>query len=415
VFGGSLYFVENGGHCARSINLATTIVSTVAGQCGTSGYGGDGGSPLVALLNSPTAIAVDSSGRVFIADSGNKRIRMVSANGAVITTLVDFTIEGLSVIDLSFDLQSSYLYWVSSSILGRVNLAGQVTQVIVQPGATIFKGVSAVPGYAHLVSVIDSTNAAWLIDCLNVALATTLTEKVGTTGASNALSVAAIPGAILVGQSNGKFKRFYNLLPIDALTFSIFGADTIAVDFQGYNVTTPQSIIPKVFNAQNATCGFGINTASTGLSCPAKVGAPRGMSITQSTPASNTVYYANNAGHTIEQLDSAAMTSATVFGTRGMSGTATNLLNSPTSQQSMTPTRQCTSPTTATIDSCGSPLPLAMRTSRLKPTRRRHGPFETLRSRIDPTSREDLDCGSSESTTPWLRRRPSSDTWTFRR
>jgi len=331
VFGGSLYFVENGGHCARSINLATTIVSTVAGQCGSSGYGGDGGSPLVALLHSPTAIAVDSSGRVFIADSGNKRIRMVSANGAVITTLVDFTVEGLSVIDLSFDFQSSYLYWVSSNILGRVNLAGQVTQVILRPGGPTFQGVSAVPGYAHLVSVIDSTNTASLIDCLNVALATTLTEQVGTTSPSNALSVAAIPGAILIGQSNGKFERFYNLLPIDALTFSIFGADTIAVDFQAYTGTSPHSIIPKAFNAQNATCGFGINAPPSTLSCPANVGAPRGMSITQSTPASNTVYYANNAGHTIEQLNLGATSSTIVFGTRGMSGTGTSLLNSPTS------------------------------------------------------------------------------------
>ena len=52
-------------------------ISTVAGD-GVSGNGGDGGQPTAALLLSPQGVAVDGSGNLFIADSGNNVIRKVT-------------------------------------------------------------------------------------------------------------------------------------------------------------------------------------------------------------------------------------------------------------------------------------------------------------------------------------------------
>jgi hypothetical protein len=49
------------------------------------GFAGDGGPATEAALNSPTAIAIDSDGSLYIADAGNRRVRTVS-NG-VITTI----------------------------------------------------------------------------------------------------------------------------------------------------------------------------------------------------------------------------------------------------------------------------------------------------------------------------------------
>lgn len=55
---------------------ADEIITTVAGT-GTSGYAGDAGPATAALLSGPAALAVAATGRLFIADAGNQRIRSV--------------------------------------------------------------------------------------------------------------------------------------------------------------------------------------------------------------------------------------------------------------------------------------------------------------------------------------------------
>ena len=57
------------------------IVNTTGGR----GFGGDQGPALAAALNDPQGLAVDKAGNLFIADSGNYRIRKVSANGVINT------------------------------------------------------------------------------------------------------------------------------------------------------------------------------------------------------------------------------------------------------------------------------------------------------------------------------------------
>jgi hypothetical protein len=55
---------------------STNMVYTFAGT-GTSGYTGDGSAATSAALNNPSAVAVDSRGNVYVADSGNHALRMV--------------------------------------------------------------------------------------------------------------------------------------------------------------------------------------------------------------------------------------------------------------------------------------------------------------------------------------------------
>jgi len=83
---GNLYVLDPSNLRVRMVNAKTGIISTVAGN-GTMGSGGDGGVATSAQLNGPTAIALDAAGNLFIADAMNYRIRKVSANGGVITTV----------------------------------------------------------------------------------------------------------------------------------------------------------------------------------------------------------------------------------------------------------------------------------------------------------------------------------------
>jgi NHL repeat len=79
---GNIYVADRDNHRIRRIDLTGTI-TTVAGN-GEQGFFGDGGAATSASLNTPTAVAVDSNGNIYIADSNNNRIRVVT--GGTIST-----------------------------------------------------------------------------------------------------------------------------------------------------------------------------------------------------------------------------------------------------------------------------------------------------------------------------------------
>jgi DNA-binding beta-propeller fold protein YncE len=82
---GNLFIADSGHSRIRKVDVHGTI-TTVAGNW-LSDYSGDGGNAAGASLQGPTGVAVDAAGNLFIADSGNNRVRQVGTNG-VITTVV---------------------------------------------------------------------------------------------------------------------------------------------------------------------------------------------------------------------------------------------------------------------------------------------------------------------------------------
>ena len=82
---GNLYIADSLNNRIRMVN-SSQIISTVAGD-GNSDYGGDNGPATQAALDHPFGIAVDSDGDIFIADSYNNRIREVNHTTGQITTI----------------------------------------------------------------------------------------------------------------------------------------------------------------------------------------------------------------------------------------------------------------------------------------------------------------------------------------
>jgi uncharacterized protein (TIGR03437 family) len=80
---GNLYIADFSNQVVRKVSAGGTI-STIAGT-GIAGYAGDNGPAAQALLNAPSGVAVDSSGNVFVADSGNHVVRKISSNGTITT------------------------------------------------------------------------------------------------------------------------------------------------------------------------------------------------------------------------------------------------------------------------------------------------------------------------------------------
>ena len=73
---GSLYIADTDNSCIRKLDGAGNL-TTVAGVCGTPGYGGDGHAAKDALLTRPFGIDVAPDGTLYIADTYNHRIRKV--------------------------------------------------------------------------------------------------------------------------------------------------------------------------------------------------------------------------------------------------------------------------------------------------------------------------------------------------
>jgi sugar lactone lactonase YvrE len=84
---GNLFITDSGNHRVRRVNAQTKRMTTVAGGSGGGPYDGDNKPATQARLWSPDDVAVDAAGNLFISDFGNNRIRRVSAQTGLITTV----------------------------------------------------------------------------------------------------------------------------------------------------------------------------------------------------------------------------------------------------------------------------------------------------------------------------------------
>ena len=78
----NVYIADTLDNAVRKVNNGT--ITTLAGF-GTPGFSGDGGPATAAKLQSPSAVAVDAAGDVFVADTGNHRVRKIDPLGVITT------------------------------------------------------------------------------------------------------------------------------------------------------------------------------------------------------------------------------------------------------------------------------------------------------------------------------------------
>ncbi len=90
---GNLYIADNYHHRVRIINTSG-VINTIAGS-GTGGYTGDGGAATAARLNQPNGVDIDANGNLLIADFSNHAVRKVTPAG-IITTIAGTGSAGFS-------------------------------------------------------------------------------------------------------------------------------------------------------------------------------------------------------------------------------------------------------------------------------------------------------------------------------
>jgi trimeric autotransporter adhesin len=149
---GNLYIADTQAWAIRKVSGG--IITTIAGGAGF-GYGGDNGPATSAQLNSPVGIAVDASGNVYFADSGNNRIRMLVPSGASCTYAVSPPTLSVPASggNLTVNIQtSSSCAWAVQSLPDWIQLSGDAMG---SGSATVTLAVTANAGppQATIVSI----------------------------------------------------------------------------------------------------------------------------------------------------------------------------------------------------------------------------------------------------------------------
>ncbi len=105
---GNIYIADTGNNVVRKVSTSG-IITTVAGRFGQVGFFGDGGPAVASLLYALTGVAVDAAGNLFIADTVNNVIRKVTASSGNISTVAGTTTQGFAGDGAAATLAELYL------------------------------------------------------------------------------------------------------------------------------------------------------------------------------------------------------------------------------------------------------------------------------------------------------------------
>ena len=91
---GNLFIADSGNNVIRRVDAVTKLITTVAGQIGSSGYAGDDGLATHATLRSPDGLALTPGGDLVIADTGNAAVRLLTFSNQKIQTIAGMGVQG---------------------------------------------------------------------------------------------------------------------------------------------------------------------------------------------------------------------------------------------------------------------------------------------------------------------------------
>lgn len=137
--GNNLYIADSFNNVIRKVTInggTITTITTVAGN-GTQGSGGDGKAATSAQLNYPEAVAVDSAGNIYIADTHNNVIREVEVSGGTINTVAPPGVTFSAPAAVAVNGLDLYIADTGNSVIWELS----------DSGWSVVAGISGKPGF----------------------------------------------------------------------------------------------------------------------------------------------------------------------------------------------------------------------------------------------------------------------------
>ena len=185
---GNIVFADTGNNAIREISAATgNNISTIAGTLGSAGFGGDGHAATLALLSAPQGFAFDASGDLYIADTGNNRIREVDSSGNINTVagngISGFFGDGGAALSGQFDLpwgicvatdNSLYIADFGNNRIRRIDAVSEDLSTVAGNGTGSYTGDGGLALNATLNGpasiAIDAADNLYIADSENNAI-----------------------------------------------------------------------------------------------------------------------------------------------------------------------------------------------------------------------------------------------------
>jgi len=250
---GNLFIADQDNNRVRKVS-ASGIITTIAGNgpscsnpfCG--GYSGDGGPATSAQLNTPSGVAVDASGNLFLADLGNSRIRKVSASGTI-TTVAGNGIQGFSG-DGGPAASASLNHAFGVTVDGSGNL------FVVDTGNGRIREVSASSKMTGAVNVTAVGNGASFTQSFAPGMLMSVFGTGLSTGSPQTVVTASLPVTSLSGTS----------VSINGILAPLLYISATQINLQiPYEVSAGAAVLTVIAGAQSASISFTIGAAGPGI------------------------------------------------------------------------------------------------------------------------------------------------------
>jgi len=314
--GGDVFIADTGDNSIREVTTDGNI-ATVAGN-GFPGYGGDAAAAINANLNKPEDVALDSSGNIYIADTGNGLIRKVTSDGNINYIAGDLTI-GYSgdggpatsaALTAPFALamdSSGNIYFAENgdSRIRKVDSKGNIS-TIAGTGTPGFSGDNSAATNAQLGwptgVAVDSSGNVYVADSANLRIRKISSSNISTVAGNGVLSYSGNGGPAVKAQLN---------LP-----------QGVAVDGAGnfYVADTVNDVVREVAANGTITVFAGTGTAGSGgdggPAASAQLNGPQGLVWDKA----GSLYIADAANHRVRKVSNGTITTYAGTGTAGHSG-----------------------------------------------------------------------------------------------
>ncbi len=335
---GDIYVCDTYNKRIRKIEISTGIIKTIAGN-DTAGFSGDWGDARLAKLNSPMGLIIDKQGNLLFADRNNDRIRKISTQTNVISTVAgdgnrDFSGDGGPAISSSLyypsnlNLDSAGNIFLTDTYNNKIRKVDISTGIItsIYPNTTISNPVGVAidkkgnvfyyDNYNHYLNFIDVKTGESSIVTSNIFCRGLTINKDGDLYIANGgrlLKIPANTGTVFTVAGNGS--RSFSGDGASATKADLGSPGSIAVDKKGNIFIIDNGRIRKIDKSSgniSTFAGGGVDYTSEGvLATLAGLNNPNGVAV----DTFGNVYFADSYSNRVRKVNAKTGKIYTVAGT----------------------------------------------------------------------------------------------------